>query len=155
MTVEEALKEYQQALPLQIAPAFAAATDILDLMKTKGAQVFVPRNWEGIRGIPPLVLAWRPDMPESMKPRARPVNPRLYQTAQKEFNRLSEYFYEKSTSPIASCIVIAPKAIAPFIRFCGDYVPINKYIHTGHFPVPDFKRQLEKAQKAQFYLDVD
>jgi hypothetical protein len=57
MTVEDALEEYQQALLLQVAPAFAAATDILDLMKTKGAQVFIPRNWEGFHGIPPLVLA--------------------------------------------------------------------------------------------------
>jgi hypothetical protein len=31
-------------------------------------------------------------------------------------------------------------------------VLINKDIHTGHIPVPDVKRRLEKAQ---FCLDVD
>ena len=62
---------------------------------------------------------------------------KLYDNAKKEFQRLMIYMYEPSDSPIASCLVIAPKATAPFIRFCGDYVEINKYIVIGQYPIPN------------------
>jgi hypothetical protein len=35
--------------------------------------------------------------------------------------RMRTYFYVPSNSPIASPLVVAPKAAAPFIRHCGDY----------------------------------
>ena len=105
-------------------------------MRVKGAKVFVPQNWEGINGIEPLELNWREDLPKSMKPPARPVNPRLFHHAKIEYDRLCKYIYVPSTSPIASCLVIAPKATSPFIRFCGDYVVVNKYINVGHYPIP-------------------
>ena len=94
-------------------------------------------------------------MPEVMKPRARPVNPKLYEHAKKEFLRLMEYMYEKSSSDISSCLVIAPKATAPFIRFCGDYVGINRFIVIGHYPIPHVQRQLEKIMKFCIFLDFD
>eukprot|EP00981_Chlorochromonas_danica_P007576 scaffold1801_cov193-Ochromonas_danica.AAC.3 len=90
-----------------------------------------------------------------MKPRARPINPKLYANARKEFERLSKYFYKHSSSSIASCLVIAPKATAPFLRFCGDYVAINKYISTGHYPIPHVMRSLEKITQFAVFLDFD
>eukprot|EP00981_Chlorochromonas_danica_P010291 scaffold3085_cov211-Ochromonas_danica.AAC.1 len=42
-------------------------------------------NWDGINNIEPLQLHWLPGLPSSMKPRARPVNPKLYEHAKKEF----------------------------------------------------------------------
>jgi hypothetical protein len=118
-------------------------------------QVFVPQNWQGINGIPPLELDWKENLPVSMKPRARPVNPKLFDNAKKEFERLSKYFYTPSNSDIASCLVIAPKATAPFLRFCGDYVSVNKYITIGHYPIPHVQRQLEKICKFNIFLDFD
>ena len=72
-------------------------------------------------------------MPAEMKPLARPVNPKLYENAKLEFQRLSKYMYTTTVSPIASPLVIAPKKTKPFIRFCGDYVAINKYIMAIQF----------------------
>jgi hypothetical protein len=52
-------------------------------------------------------------------------------------------------------LVIAPKATFPFIRFCGDYVFLNKFIVIGHFPIPDVVRSLAKLAKFMIYLDFD
>jgi hypothetical protein len=152
---EDSVAEYLSQLDSHVAPAFRETTDIVNLLKTVGVSVFVPANWSGINGIPPLELSWKEGLPTSMKPRARPVNPKLYQHARTEFDRLSQYFYEPSSSPIASCLVIAPKSTAPFIRFCGDYVSINRFIDTGHFPIPHVQRSLDKIIQFSVFVDLD
>ena len=155
MTSEEALKEYLALIPSHVDEAFRQSTKIVQLLESKGAKVFVPQNWDGIKGFEPLQLKWREGMPSLMKPRARPINPKLYQHAHKEFQRLLKYFYIPSDSPIASCLVIAPKATSPFIRFCGDYVAINKFIITGHYPIPYVQLSLEKITSFKIFLDFD
>ena len=154
-THDEAVQDYFNLFDTHVSLEFSANTDILRLLRTKGIDVFIPRNWEGIRGLEPFELQWLPGMPSSMRPRPRPVNPRLYDNALKEFNRLRQYFYQESSSSIASCLVIAPKATHPFIRFCGDYVSINKYIEVGHYPIPHVLRSLEKISKYSVFLDFD
>ena len=155
MTHEQALQEYFDLIPTQVSAEFRKSNSIEQLLRTKGSKVFVPQNWNGINGVVPLKLRWREGLPTSMKPRARPVNPKLYEHAKKEFDRLCQYFYVPSDSPIASCLVIAPKATKPFIRFCGDYVGINKYIMTGHFPIPHVQHNLGKIIKYKVFLDFD
>jgi hypothetical protein len=155
MTPDQAKEEYFGQFEEHVAPEFAASTPVLELLRTKGLLVFVPQNWEGIKNIEPLELKWKDDLPTRMKPKARPVNPRLYEAAKREFDRLLGYFYEWSDSSVASCLVIAPKATKPFIRFCGDYVTINKYILTGHYPIPHVQRSLEKIRPYKIYLDLD
>jgi hypothetical protein len=74
------------------------------LMTTKGLKVFVPTSWEGIRDVV-FSINWKADMPTTKKPRARPVNQRLYQNAHLEFKRLCKYMYEVHDGPIASPMV--------------------------------------------------
>ena len=112
-------------------------------------------KWDGRKGIPKLQLDFRPTLPDSLRPRARPVNPRLYQHAKEEFERLKGYFYTESNSAIASPLVIAPKATKPFIRFCGDYVEINKHVNIGHYPIPKVIHAIEKAAGFSLFLDLD
>ena len=155
MTPGEALQEYYSLFDTHVAPEFAKAVPVLDLLRKYHA-VFVPTNWEGIKGIDPIEFNWLPNIPSRMKPKARPINPKLWENAQKEFNRLFKYFYIPSDSPIASCLVVAPKATKPFIRFCGDYATlINKFIATGHHPIPDVRRSIEKIMGFRFFLDLD
>ncbi len=90
--------------------------------------VFVPNNWTGINGIPPLKLEFSDDMPKKIKPQNRKVPPALCEATKKEFERMKEYFYVPSTSPVASPLVVAKKSTAPYIRICGDYREINKYV---------------------------
>lgn len=155
MSYEEAVEEFHAAFDKQVDPNFAANTNVIELLKTKGLKVFVPQNWEGINGIPLFELEFREGLPPSIKPKARPINPKLFPAAQAEFQRLCKYFYKPSNSPIASCIVIAPKATKPFIRYCGDYVLINKYIVVGHYPIPNVQHSLEKILKFRLFLDID
>ncbi len=154
-SVEDAEKEYFEMFDAHVAPEFRKASRIDDLLRSKGLRVFVPRNWTGITGIEPLELEFKDTFPERLKPRPRPVNPRLYANAKLEFDRLMKYFYTESSSPVASCLVIAPKATAPFIRFCGDYVAINKHIITGHYPIPIVRHELGKIIRFKIYLDFD
>jgi len=153
---EQALTEYAEMFDKHIDPEFAKVTDIKEYMLTEEAMsVFVPVKWEGIKGIPPLELDFKETLPDSMRPRARPVNPRLYEHAKTEFERLMTYFYVGSDSPIASPLVIAPKATKPFIRFCGDYIEVNKHVKIGHYPIPKVQHALEKAAGYKVFLDID
>jgi len=155
VSYDEAVVEYLGLLNTHVSKDFVDNTDVLQLLKTKGVKVFVPQNWEGIQGIPDIELSWKDGLPDKVKPRARPVNPKLYAHAKNEFDRLMKYFYRESHSSIASCLVIAPKATAPFIRFCGDYVFINRYIVTGHYPIPNVKQTLERIIRFKIFLDFD
>jgi len=152
---EQAKQDYLDLIPTHVAKEFIEQTKIMDLLTSKGLDVFIPRNWEGVKGVPPLKLQWRPDVPEFMKPKPWPINPRLYKNAELECQRLRKYFYRKSNSPVASNLVIAPKATPPYIRFCGNYVAIGKYLVTGHYPIPRVTQALEKIVNFCIYLDFD
>jgi hypothetical protein len=127
----------------------------MELLRTKGAKVFVPHNWDGIK-VKPLHIDFIEGMPTIMKPKARPVNPKLFEHAKKEFDRLLTYMYVRCDGPVASPLVIAPKATAPFIRFCGDYQAVNKFIPHWHTPIPHPQRTIsEKLVNHDSYGDID
>jgi hypothetical protein len=151
----EAIQEYRDLWAEHVHPDFARDTSVQELLEGKAMQVFVPETWEGIKGVAPLNINFKADLPDRIKPKTRYINPRLYEAAEKEFKRLRGYFYEESRSPWASCLVMAPKATYPFIRFCGDYVTINRYIATGHFFIPNVRHELEKIINYPIYLDID
>lgn len=156
MSVEEAREEFKQQIDAHVSSEMRSSVPgIVKYLLQDAVDVFVPTSWTGINGINPIEFQWRDDLPERMKPAARPVNPKLFVHAKKEFDRLSGYFYEACSSPIASCLVIAPKATAPFIRFCGDYVNINKYIQAGHYPIPIIKHEINKIITFKVYIDID
>ena len=123
---EEAIKDFEELLDKRVSDELKANTPIIDYLKTDALKAFVPTEWTGINGIEPLKLVWRDSLPLKMKPKARPINPRLWECSEKEFRRLCGYFYEASRSPWASCLVVAPKATPPYIRFCGDYVEVKQ-----------------------------
>ena len=84
-----------------IEPDFDAKTNVREyLLSEKALAVFVPEKWDGIKGIPHLELDFKPTLPDSLRPRARPVNPRLYEHAKAEFERLRGYFYTESNSAV-------------------------------------------------------
>ena len=151
---EEALRNFEALLVEHVAPEFAENTRVLDLLRTKGVKVFIPQNWEGIRGIEPLELQFKGEIPR-MKPPARPVNPKLFAQAKTEFDRMMGYMYKPSSSDHASALVVAPKATVPFIRLCGDYVRINKYIVTGHYPIPKIIHRIQTLIQFNIFLDID
>ena len=155
MTPEEALEEFIKQIPEHVSEEFRSGTKVVDMLMDWGYKAFIPQNWTGINGLEPFSCEFKLDMPEHHRPSARPINPRLYENAKKEFDRLSKYFYVPSDSSIASCLVIAPKATAPFIRFCGDYVWVNQYLVNSVRPVPHVLRQIERVRKFKIFVDID
>ena len=79
----------------------------------------------------------------------------LYKDAKAEFDRMKTYFYEPSSSTIASPLVVAPKATAPYIRLCGDYRQINGYINIPQEPIPHVQQTLSKAAGWKYFVDLD
>ena len=136
----------------------AACTPILALLRTKKArEVFVPawQEWTGINGVAPVELQYREEMPETSKARARPIQPSVVGATTKLWMRMLNYFYEKSVSPFASPIVIAPKATAPFWRICGDYRGLNKYVVVPQDVIPTVRREIEKTKGFSVFEDLD
>jgi len=119
---DEAVKEYFSLIDAHVSEDFRKSTPIVDLLKTKGVDVFVPKSWEGIKDIE-IELKWKDGLPDRLKPPARPINPKLYENAKKEFERLLGYFYEPSDSPIASPLVVAYKRLLHFYVFAGIMLP--------------------------------
>ena len=68
---------------------------------------------------------------------------------------MKSYFYEHSNSTIASPLVIAPKATAPFIHLCGDYQPVNPYVFISQEPIPHVQQALAKAAGFKVFVDLD
>lgn len=153
---DEARREYTAELPTHIAPDMLdSCPRIMDLLCSEEAMdVFAPLEWNGLL-VEPATFTVRGALPKRMTPKARPIRPTLYDNALKEFNRLRKYFYTESDSPIASPLVIAPKATAPFIRFCGDYREVNEYIDIPQQPIPIVKHEIMKAAKYKVFIDLD
>ena len=155
-TLKEARAIYTSDLATRVTPQIRAACPAnIELLQSELAHdVFVPSTWKGIN-MAPCHLDTKPDMPDVLRARARPVRQALYQDAKAEFDRMRTYFYEVSTSPIACPLVIAPKATAPFIRLCGDYRPIYPYISIPREPIPNIQQSLAKAAGWQVFVDLD
>ena len=96
---DEAIKDYYNLLETHVSEEMREKTDIIRLLQTKALSVFVPDELSGIKGIEPLSLKWKDTLPDRMKPKARPINPKLWEALEKEFHRLCDYFYGKSRSP--------------------------------------------------------
>ena len=152
----DALAEYHEMLQLHVSPEMSAVCpQVNELLKSSLAtDVFVPQAWHGMK-VEPVVFTTKPGLPDRMKPRVRPVRADLYDSAKKEFERLRQYFYMPSDSPHASPLVIAPKATAPYIRFCGDYREINAYLDIPQQPIPIVVHELIKASGFKIYVDMD
>ena len=153
---EEALKVYEDSLDKHIGDYLKDSKRLRTLLASESAKrVFVPEQWTGIKGFPDLDLKFKPNFPESHRVRSRPINPKLYDNAKKEFDRLRMYMYKESDSPWASPLVIAPKATAPFIRFCGDYRWLNQMVVLPQAYIPHVQHEIEKAMGFSVFLDID
>ena len=156
MPVEESRKEYFDMISSHVGEEMKLkCPKIMERLRTEECvETFAPSRWDGIK-VDPVILHTIGTLPKEMQVRARPVRKDLYAHAKMEFERLSAYFYEPSTSSIASPLVIAPKATAPFIRFCGDYREVNKFIKIPQQPIPIVKHELMKAASFKVYVDLD
>jgi hypothetical protein len=101
-----------------------------------------------------LQLEFLPTLPARLRTPVRTIRPAILQTAKKEFDRLCKYMYVNDNSPITSPLVIAPKLNGD-VRFCGDYIVLNKYVVFQQRYVPVVLHELQKARQANFFIDLD
>ena len=154
-SVEHEQREYQNGLLSHINPEFLqACPEAEPMMRSLGQSAFVPENWEGAR-IPALSLRFAPDFPATLHAKLIPVNPKLYVNAKQEFDRLRKYHFVPSNSSRSSNLVVAPKETPPFVRLCGNYIPINKYVLSSQHPIPDVKHKIEEIQNYSVFADLD
>jgi hypothetical protein len=153
MTVEEAEIDFMEKYPSRLGAEARAIPRVHEVMKDN-RRAFIPQSWEGIKDIV-FTISWKKDMPDMRKPRARPINPKLFANVEKEFKRLCTYMYEPYDGPIASPLAVAPRATSPFIRICGDYREINTWVESQHGYIPDVKKLLGRLRNAKYYLDID
>ena len=89
---EEARTEYFQMLKAHVGELLSGCSKFKAILESDLCiDCFVPREWTGIQGFPPLDLQVKEDFPPFHKVRSRPINPRLYEHAKKEFDRLTAY----------------------------------------------------------------
>lgn len=155
-SVEESRRLYLEMIEEHVSEEMRHAVPaVMDLLRSELAQeVFAPSSWDGMR-VAPVTLRLSAELPPRHFSKARPIRPQLFENAKKEFERLRKYFYTESDSPIASPLVIAPKATEPFIRFCGDYQYVNQFIEIPQEPIPVPQHELIKAAAFEFYVDLD
>ena len=154
-TYEEALEKFLEMLPSKISPEFGKVTEILKFLESAAKDVFVPKSWTGINGIDPIELSFKPDMPKRIKPALRRIPAAIAESTRKECERMRTYFFRPSTSPVSSPLVVAPKATYPFVRLCGDYRVLNKYIESFHYPIPHVIHQLHRVAMFNVFSDLD
>ena len=90
---EEAIKDFEELLDKRLGDELKANTPIFDYQKTDALKAFVPTEWTGINGIEPLKLAWRDSLPLKMKPKAGPINPRLWGMFQERIQKVMWRLY--------------------------------------------------------------
>ena len=91
---EEAAAGYKSLFDTHIGETMRRETPILNLLETKGLDVLVPTTWEEITGLDNLSLKISSDLPPRLKPKARKINPCMWEDAEREFTRMRGYFYE-------------------------------------------------------------
>jgi len=133
MSESEQMDTFLGLLESHIDPDFAKATNILQFMHDEGMIVFtnLRQNWDGIQGIH---VEFTDSLPARLKPATRKIPPSILEVAKKEFDRQLIYFLVPSKYPVASNITVASKATPPYVRICGDFRIVNKYIITNHGP---------------------
>ena len=151
----ERIDEYKKLLPEKMSSQCSPRLIEL-LMAEEIIEIFAPTDWIGM-SFDPLELDFLDSLTENFRTanNARHVNPRLMEHAYKEFRRLMGYMYQYSTSPVASPLHIAPKATPPYIRFCGDYTQLNRYIRCHHGYTPMIKHLITKIYGYKVFAEID
>lgn len=60
-TLSEATEDFYQMIDTRVSAVLTKSTSVVEYLKSKYLPVFVPHNWNGITGIPPLGYSWHSD----------------------------------------------------------------------------------------------
>ena len=159
-THDEAMEKYLNDCKKNTSPeAWPYVRDILmsDLAKNQ----FCPAEWTGMTNIDPIDIQFSPEWDAVKQKGLGPkgtkafVNEKMKEHYYKEFQRMQKYMYEPSNSSTASRILVADKATPPFVRICGDYRNVNKYVMLPQVTIPNIRNEIYRAREYKYYLNID
>ena len=159
-TREEALDKYEKDARKNTSSEIWSSVEEI-LMSERCKRVFCPVEWTGMRGIDPIKLQftdeWEAVKQKGMRPKGTKafVNAKMTEAYEKEFRRMKKYMYQDSTSSTASRMLVADKATPPYVRICGDYRDVNKFIKIPQHYIPNIRHEIEKARGYKYYLNID
>ena len=159
-TREEALDKYEKDARKNTTPeAWAEMGDII--MSDRCKRVFCPEEWTGMKNVEPIKLQFTDEWEEIKNKGMRPkgskafVNQHMREAYEKEFQRMKKYMYRDSKSSTSSRMLVADKATPPYVRICGDYRDVNKYIKIPQHYIPNIRHEIEKARGFKYYGNID
>jgi hypothetical protein len=140
--------KYLNGLEAQVDPQFMSDELMVFLRSEECMQVFVPKEWKGLvdpdTGEPIIhTIKWFEKPPIRKFPMIR-VRPEISGKARKEADHLLYImFWVHSDSPLASSMLIAPKATDPFIRIVTNYAWMKSYMMVPKYPLVHVKDSLQ------------
>ena len=156
---EEAIGKYLKDAKNNTHPeCWSYVQDILE--SELAINQFCPSEWTGMK-IEPIDIEFTPEFQTLKEKGFSPkgskafVNERMKPAYIKEFNRMQQYMYEPSNSTTASRIVVADKATPPFVRICGNYAPINKYVMLPQVTIPNIRNEIYRAYQSKYFINID
>lgn len=159
-TYDEALEKYRQDCLKACHPAaYEYLQDILN--SDLCIDQFCPKEWLGMKNVEPIDIkfspAWEQVKVQGLGPKGTKafVNEKMKPHYHKEFQRMLLYMYKPSNSSTASRIQVADKATPPWVRICGDYRPVNKYVLLPQVNIPNVEHQINRAKNANMFLNID
>ena len=159
-THEEALDKYFADCKKNTAPE--AWSYVKDILHSQLAQdQFCPHEWTGMKDVEPIDLQFVPEFEQvklkGLGPKGTKafVNEKMKEHYYKEFRRMRDYMYVPSNSSTASRIIVADKATPPWVRICGDYRIINKYVKLPQVVIPNIRNEIYRARKYKYYINLD
>lgn len=162
---DEAIRKHNELVDEHVSPEFKKhCPGITDYLKSEEVlQTFLPDSWKGFTNIQAvgansndeIEIDFLDNFPTSMPVQPRHIPERLKGVAIDELQRLDTYLYRISNSSVASPLVIAPKATAPFIRIAGDYREVNKYVRINQEYIPRAYDEVMKCRNFRIYIDMD
>jgi hypothetical protein len=161
-------EKYLNGLEAQVDPAFMSDDLMTFLRSEECMDVFVPKKWIGLVDPvtkEPLVhtIRWFEKPPVKKFPMIR-VRPEISGKAKKEADHLLYImFWVASSSPLASSMLIAPKATDPFIRIVTNYAWMKGYMMVPKHPLVHVKDSLAFMKRGdpltgkpfQLFCDLD
>lgn len=157
--VETRKAEYLASIEEHVASEFLSVPGARDFLVKVALQTFVHSNWEGVKNADGTTyevrFEWSTTMPDELRCRPMYVSPKLIEVAKAEYERLCSYHLQRSTSPWASPLVIAPKATHPMVRLVGDYRRVNGYIMRPNTPITIVRDELQRMLGFTYFADLD
>jgi hypothetical protein len=159
-THDEALDKYfADCKKNTAAEAWSYVKDILHSQLAQDQ--FCPREWTGMKNVEPIDLQFVPEWEQvklkGLGPKGTKafVNEKMKEHYYKEFRRMRDYMYRVSNSSTASRIIVADKATPPWVRICGDYRIINKYVMLPQVVIPNIRNEIYRARQYKYYINLD